>query len=155
MPKLNERIKAAAIMSGAEIIPVQDDLPKLQFTVEQLVDFWGICKFFDSGGQAGEFNKSGPRVNTGKTRRNYYQMTPIEDGEKFSPLGKMLREARLKRNMALNVVGNFCGLSPQSVSGWEHGKNAPSRQSLMKLSELFDISLEDLLSEAAKEYTNA
>lgn len=55
-----------------------------------------------------------------------------------------LKRVRLKMGLSQEVVGNYCNISRGAVSEWERGKVQPSKESLLKLTELFSCSAEEL-----------
>jgi transcriptional regulator with XRE-family HTH domain len=54
---------------------------------------------------------------------------------------------------ASNISGSWiaqeCGVSRQAVSKWEHGKNAPSSENLMKFCKMTGCSVEWLMEPTA------
>lgn len=60
------------------------------------------------------------------------------------------RVIKSKRNQLFGYAGGnrklaeLIGVSPQLVSMWAYNKRTPGQQELLKLSEVFDISLDDL-----------
>ena len=58
-----------------------------------------------------------------------------------------IKEERQKHNMSQQQLGDKLHISRQSVSKWERGESYPSIELLIKLSELFDITLDELVKE--------
>ncbi|PFO18067.1 transcriptional regulator [Bacillus thuringiensis] len=56
-----------------------------------------------------------------------------------------LKEEREKRNWSQNDLAEKIHVSRQSVSKWETGKNYPSIEIIIHLSDLFDITIDELL----------
>ncbi|WP_412728628.1 helix-turn-helix domain-containing protein [Cytobacillus kochii] len=56
-----------------------------------------------------------------------------------------LKEQRLKHEMSQQQLGELLKISRQSVSKWESGEGYPSIESLIQLSEIFDITIDELL----------
>ncbi|MDQ0185684.1 transcriptional regulator with XRE-family HTH domain [Cytobacillus kochii] len=56
-----------------------------------------------------------------------------------------LKEQRLKHEMSQQQLGELLKISRQSVSKWERGEGYPSIESLIQLSEIFDITIDELL----------
>ncbi|MED3086291.1 helix-turn-helix domain-containing protein [Bacillus toyonensis] len=56
-----------------------------------------------------------------------------------------LKEEREKRNWSQNDLAEKLHVSRQSVSKWETGKNYPSIEIIIHLSELFGITIDELL----------
>lgn len=59
-------------------------------------------------------------------------------------LSNFLYESRIKRNLTLHEVAEFCGVTEEAVWQWEHGLWRPSPKHIPKLKQLFEI---DSLSE--------
>lgn len=60
----------------------------------------------------------------------------------FSERLKLERE---KRNWSQNELAEKIHISRQSVSKWETGRNYPSIETIIALSDLFDITIDELL----------
>lgn len=56
-----------------------------------------------------------------------------------------LKEEREKRNWSQNDLAEKLHVSRQSVSKWETGKNYPSIEIIIHLSDLFGITIDELL----------
>jgi transcriptional regulator with XRE-family HTH domain len=56
-----------------------------------------------------------------------------------------IKEERQKQNMSQQELGEILHISRQSVSKWERGESYPSIELLIKLSELFDLTLDELV----------
>jgi len=63
-------------------------------------------------------------------------------------MARLLREERLKRELSLNVLADRAGLSRQMVSYVEQEKRNPSLDVLLRITEVLEINLEDLLRRA-------
>lgn len=60
--------------------------------------------------------------------------------------GKFLQQLRVEKKLTQKEVGDILHYSDKAVSNWEKGKTLPNNpETLMKLSELYGISLEELL----------
>jgi len=64
----------------------------------------------------------------------------------------IIKELRLKRGITQTELANLCGVHQTAVSQWEKGRTLPDKQTLVKLSEIFDVSTDLLMgvSPAAK-----
>lgn len=60
-------------------------------------------------------------------------------------IGKRLKEARMKTNLTQEQVAEELFLSRQTISNWENEKTYPDIISIIKLSDLYSISLDELL----------
>ena len=64
---------------------------------------------------------------------------------------KLLKELRLKRGINQSELAKILGLNMSTISAYERGIRKPSKKILIKLSNLFEISLEYLLRVSEKE----
>lgn len=60
-------------------------------------------------------------------------------------IGKQLKDARNNCGMKQEYVAEMIGVSRQTISNWENEKSYPDIVSIIKLSELYSISLDALL----------
>lgn len=58
-----------------------------------------------------------------------------------------IKEERQKHNMSQQQLGEKLTISRQAISKWERGESYPSLDMLIKLSDLFDITLDELVKE--------
>lgn len=61
-------------------------------------------------------------------------------------LGENIRHYRKANNLSQEKIGELVGVSRQAVTRWETNQSAPSTDNLIKLSSIFNISLEELIS---------
>lgn len=62
-------------------------------------------------------------------------------------IGKKLRDARCAANMTQESVAEKIGVSRQTVSNWENNRSYPDIVSVIRLSDLYSVSLDILLKE--------
>lgn len=62
-------------------------------------------------------------------------------------IGFKIKNARVKANLTQEQVAEVLGVSRQTVSNWENEKTYPDIVSVIKMSDLYDISLDHLLKE--------
>lgn len=62
-------------------------------------------------------------------------------------ISKCLKEARVKENLTQEDLAEQLGVSRQTISSWENGKSYPDIASIIKISDIFHISLDKLLKE--------
>ena len=62
-------------------------------------------------------------------------------------IGEQLSAARRKRNLTQQQVADKLHVARQTISNWENGRSYPDIASLIALSDLFAISLDQLLKE--------
>ena len=60
-------------------------------------------------------------------------------------IGKKLKEARLNRDLTQEVIAEKLNVSRQTISNLENEKSYPDIISVIELSNLYSISLDDLL----------
>ncbi len=65
-------------------------------------------------------------------------------------LGETLRDNRIRCNMTQEFVAESLGVSRQAVSKWENGTSDPSTINLIALTNLYDISANELLDKINK-----
>ncbi len=56
-----------------------------------------------------------------------------------------LRELRKKENWSMKYIAHHIGVSIQTVSNWEKGNTEPDIQSLIKLSCLYNVTIDYLV----------
>lgn len=62
-------------------------------------------------------------------------------------IGIKIKNARIKANLTQEQVAEALGVSRQTISNWENGKTYSDIVSVVKMSDLYDISLDHLLKE--------
>ena len=60
-------------------------------------------------------------------------------------IGKKLKDARTNSGLTQENVAERAGVSRQTVSNWENGRSYPDIVSVIKLSDIYSISLDELL----------
>lgn len=60
-------------------------------------------------------------------------------------IGKIIKEKRTLRNMTQEELANEFFVSRQLISKWENGKSYPDLEQLLKLSDFFDLTLDELM----------
>lgn len=65
-------------------------------------------------------------------------------------IGQKLKEARAKRGLTQEKVAEQIGVSRQTISNWENDRFYPDIVNLIYLSDLYSISLDELLKEDKK-----
>ncbi len=64
-------------------------------------------------------------------------------------IGFKIQKARLRAEMTQEQVAEALGISRQTLSNWENGKTYPDIVSVVKMSDLYGVSLDHLLKEEA------
>ena len=62
-------------------------------------------------------------------------------------LGKRITEIRKQNNMTQEDLAEKFHVTRQTISNWENGKSYPDLESLILISEQFDISVDMMLKE--------
>ena len=60
-------------------------------------------------------------------------------------IGRKLKEVRMKSNLTQEQVAEKLFVSRQTISNWENEKSYPDIISIIRLSDLYSISLDELL----------
>lgn len=60
-------------------------------------------------------------------------------------IGYNLKKAREKKNISQKEVARILNISRQSISKWENNRNLPDIDNLVRLSEIYEISIDELL----------
>lgn len=68
-------------------------------------------------------------------------------GEVTVTIGSKLKQARLKKELTQENVANILNVSRTTISNWEVGRSYPDLESIVALSDLYNISLDELLRE--------
>lgn len=66
-------------------------------------------------------------------------------GETHMEIGKKLKDARIKSEYTQETVAEKINVSRQTISNWENEKSYPDIMSVIELSNLYSISLDELL----------
>ena len=62
-------------------------------------------------------------------------------------LGERLKESRVKKGYSQGDVAELLHISRQSISKWENGNSYPDLDNLVKLSNYYEVSIDELLKE--------
>ena len=73
--------------------------------------------------------------------------TKTEDEKMFDmrKIGKRIAELRKSKNITQMALADMMGISFQAVSNWERGESMPDISKLGELSEIFGVSIDDIL----------
>lgn len=72
-------------------------------------------------------------------------------------IGKFICNLRKEKNLSQNQLADMTPISRQAVSKWERGITIPDSSVLIKLSEIFTVSINEILAGEKipkKEYKN-
>jgi transcriptional regulator with XRE-family HTH domain len=67
-----------------------------------------------------------------------------------SQVAKLLKRERQRQHLSMTVVAERAGLSQQSVSYLEREMRIPSLDTLLRVADVLNIALEDIIAEARK-----
>lgn len=95
----------------------------------------------------------------GKTKRRSFAMLFVEVTQMdLVQIGKFIAELRRQQELTQEQLGEKIGVTNKTVSRWENGNYLPSAEVLLELSQLFDVSVNEILSGKrllAEEYKEA
>jgi transcriptional regulator with XRE-family HTH domain len=74
-------------------------------------------------------------------------------GQRRMEIGNKINQLRKLSGMTQEQLAEKLNVSRQSVSKWENGAAAPDLESVVKISRLFQVSLDDLLTEGGEGVT--
>ena len=57
----------------------------------------------------------------------------------------IIKELRLSKGITQTELADLCGVHQTAVSQWEKGRTLPDKQTLVKLSDIFDVSVDLLM----------
>ncbi len=60
-------------------------------------------------------------------------------------LGKRIAEIRKEHNLTQEGLAEICSVTRQTISNWENGKSYPDLETLVLISDTFDVSLDAML----------
>lgn len=66
-------------------------------------------------------------------------------------LGEKIYELRTQSNLSQGDLANELNVSRQSISKWENGNSTPDLEKIVKLAEIFNVSLDELIKNEEKE----
>ena len=61
----------------------------------------------------------------------------------MADVGKMIKKLREEANMTQDNLAEKMNVTRQAVSNWENGKTSPDIDTLFRLSQVFNVSIED------------
>ena len=70
-------------------------------------------------------------------------------------LGERIYKLRTEKNLSQDMLAEMLEVSRQSVSKWENNNTVPDLEKLLKLSEIFDVSLDELVKGEEKVHTDS
>ena len=65
--------------------------------------------------------------------------------------GERIKALRTRKGLSQEELAGRLGVSPQSVSKWEHGRNAPELSVVLPLARLLGVSADELLEDPARQ----
>lgn len=64
-------------------------------------------------------------------------------------LGEKIYDSRKKKGMSQEILAEKLGVARQTISNWEIGETSPNPEQLKMLSNVFNVSIDELLENAA------
>lgn len=68
--------------------------------------------------------------------------------------GKQIKEIRLSNNLTQEQMANKLNVSRQAVSNWENNKNLPDLEMIITISNIFSLSLDNLILGGSEDMNN-
>jgi transcriptional regulator with XRE-family HTH domain len=81
----------------------------------------------------------------------YYFIVKTKGVEMRMNLGQQLKDARIKANLTQREVSEAFHVTRQTISNWENERSTPDLESLVQLSKLYKIDLNELLAVTSTE----
>ncbi len=70
-------------------------------------------------------------------------------------LGDKIKELRENKNLTQSQLSKILGVSPSTIGMWEQNRRSPDNESLKKIADLFDVSIDSLLGRSEYVYYNS
>lgn len=68
--------------------------------------------------------------------------------------GKQIKDVRLSNNLTQEQMANKLNVSRQAVSNWENNKNLPDLEMIITISNIFSLSLDNLILGGSEDMNN-
>ena len=62
----------------------------------------------------------------------------------LNKVGKLIANERKRKNLTQNKLGELLNVNEKTVSKWERGVNAPDISSLLDLSQILELDIQEL-----------
>ena len=59
--------------------------------------------------------------------------------------GEIFKKIRLENNLTQKEVARRIGIKQTNISSWENNKTRPEYENLIKLSNIYDVTIDELL----------
>lgn len=66
----------------------------------------------------------------------------------------IIKDLRLKKGITQSELASLCGVHQTAVSQWEKGRTLPDKASLLKLSDIFGVSIDTLMKKKTENKAN-
>ena len=66
----------------------------------------------------------------------------------------IIKDLRLKKGITQSELASLCGVHQTAVSQWEKGRTLPDKASLLKLSDIFGVSIDTLMKKKTENNAN-
>ena len=88
-------------------------------------------------------------MNTGEDISRYYAEQERERSK--TEVGRMIRRARLARQMSVTKLAAAIETHRSAVQHWEHGRRVPSAWHALRLATVLDLPLDQLCARSNRE----
>lgn len=61
-------------------------------------------------------------------------------------IGNYIKKLRKEKHLSQYMLAEMIPISRQAISKWETGKSIPDSQTLIRLSELFNVTINEILA---------
>lgn len=68
--------------------------------------------------------------------------------------GKQIKDVRLSNNLTQEQMANKLNVSRQAISNWENNKNLPDLEMIITISNIFSLSLDNLILGGSEDMNN-
>lgn len=121
-----------------------------EYRLENNMEQTDFAKLLDTNPNVISYWETGRRTPLPKTINKISEITGIPHsilhGINEETLGTKLTTIRLSRNIRQNDVSERIGTSPESLNRWEADKNVPSAYFLYHIANVFDMTLDELIT---------
>lgn len=60
-------------------------------------------------------------------------------------IGLFIKELRQKNNMSQNILAEKIPINREAISKWENGRTIPDSSTIIRLSEIFNVSIDEIM----------
>ena len=71
---------------------------------------------------------------------------------RIPPIGELITERRKKKGLSQFQLGKLIGVTDKAVSKWENNEAMPRLEHYVKLADILEFSLEDVIQAGTSQY---